>query len=234
MRVEIHDVREIKEVSLNEDGSLHFSFPDYPGHIVKLVVLNSKSNIERSTANIIEVDTEDESFTNLDNNYIDGIRHSKGLPKTRKTAKEFAHYIQQRMTVVNRTLSWIILSSGTRIKYMNSVVYEKTNGYELWYSFSADELSQSMKDNSVYFAFLIRGSRNMIHIDAKNIIGDVSKAKKMRNNNDWTHLMILFRNGKLYIRLKTGMGNTPIEVEIPKEKYYSHWSDFVSTMEGVP
>ena len=233
MRVEIENVREIREISVSEDGILHYSFPEYPGHIVKLVVMNIKNEYVRSIDNTSVDDTEDESYAHIDINFIDGIRHSKGQPKSRKTAKEFANYIQRSMTVVNRTLSWIILSSGTRIKYMNSVVYEKSDGYELWYSFSADELIQSVKEGPVLFAFLIRGSKNMMYFHAKDVMNDVLKAKKMRNNNDWTHLMISFKNGKTFFRLKTGMGNLPIEIEISKEQYYTHWSDFISVLEGV-
>jgi len=228
MRVEIDNIREVKEVVIATDGSILSQLPEYAGHLAKIVILDQKGRTMPFEE--FEKTTKKTRETDIELNIIEGIKYKKGLKRSREAAKDFVRYVMRNLEVIDKTQSWITLKNGTQIRYSNSVVYEGDEGDFLWYSFSYDDLTKHLKAGNALLAFIIRGSRKMIYIKTKDVINELKKARDLRNN-DWLHVNLIFSNVKIKFHMKTGKGNEPIEREFSQSEHYVSWQEFVNIVE---
>ena len=225
MHVEIDNVLEVKEIVINQNGELPFKLQEYAGHIVKIMILNQKKQTI-SANNYIDRDYIEKG---TDFNRIEGFRYRKGQKKSRQTAKDFTRFISRNLNVIDKTSSWITLDNNALIRYSNSVVYDGDEGDFLWYSLSFESLNSRFKKGDYTLAFIIRDSKKMVYINAKEIIDDLKKAYELRKN-DWIHVNIIFSNNLIKFHIKTGKENKPIEKEFSRHKHYITWDEFLRTL----
>jgi ribosomal protein S13 len=228
VRVEIDNIREVKEHTVASNGQINLHMPEYAGHIIKIMILNQKGQIPQEGR--LDRNTEEHIERYLSTNRIEGIRHKKGQKRTRETAKQFARLIHNKLDVLDKSQSWIILKNCLQIRYANSVVYERDEGDMLWYSITYSDLIKHRKDGDIVFAFLVRDSDKMVYLKADDVIDELEKAKDLRNN-DWLHIHLIFSNGIIKFHVKTGKDNEPIEKEFSREEHYLKWSKFLSILE---
>lgn len=223
MRVEIDNIREVKEVVISSDGSIISQLPEYAGYIAKIVIMDQKGK----PLEIIKSGREERLAIEkpIDSNTIEGKRYVKGQKRTRKTAKEFVRLVSNKLDITDKNQSWIFLKNGMEIRYANSVVYDGSEGDYLWYSISYESLSNQIKKGKTILTFIVRESRKLIHINADDVIKELKAARDIRNN-DWLHIYLIFVNGKIRFHIKTGKGNEPIEREFNRETHYVDWDDF--------
>ncbi len=228
MKVEIDNIREVKEVVISSDGSIISQLPEYAGYVAKIVILEQKGK----PLEILKTGREERLVIEkpINSNIIEGKRYVKGQKRSRKTAKNFVRLISNKFDILDKNQSWIYLKNGMQIRYANSVVYDGSEGDYLWYSISYESLSNQMKKGKTILTFIIRESRKLIYINADDVIKELKAARDIRNN-DWLHVNLIFINGKIRFYLKTGKDNKPIEKEFGREKHYLNWQEFARNLE---
>ena len=226
MRIEIDNIREVKEVVISSDGSIPSNLPEYAGHVAKIVILDQKGKDipQYDPTKILEKRVE----THIDTYRIEGLKHQRGIKRSRQTAKEFARLISNSIETTFKSPSWITLKKGIQIKYSNSIIYEGDEGDFIWYSFSYKELVEHLNNGTVIIAFIIRKSQKMVYINAQDIIEDLKRASKLRDN-DWLHIHLIFTNNIIKFHVKTVKNNHPIEKEI----HYVSWDKFLTRIEEI-
>lgn len=227
MKVEIENVLEIKEDVIYSDGNIISKFPNYTGHVIKIVILNEKRQIKSTLVKEIEANKEVEEI--MDPTRIEGYRYKRGQKKSRQSAKDFVRLISRKLDVKEKTPSWIILKNRNRIRISNSVVYDGVDGDYLWYSLSCNNLVEKMKEGNFILAFIIRDSKKIVYVNVNDIIQEIERASELRGN-DWIHLHIIFLENIIKFHFKTGKDNQPIEKEVSREKHYINWDKFTEIM----
>lgn len=228
MKVEIENIREVREVLIGSDGRIHSQLPEYAGYAAKIFVLDYKDS-NQTIQQYTQINKKPIE-NHMERNRIEGKRYQKGQKRTRETAKQFVKFISNGLEVKSKTQSWIYLKNGLQIRYANSVVYERDDGDLLWYSFSYEDLSKHLKKGNVLLAFIVRDSRSMVYLRAQDVTDHLKRAKDLRNN-DWLHIHLIFTNGKVRFHVKTGKDNKPIEKEFNRDKHYVNWHRFVEIVE---